>query len=355
MGTSIFREWAGRRPWWLPTTAENPQVLLASKVTLVRNLRGLRFPPFAGDAAAAERACYLVKELLAQSEVLADTLELEPQAMPQDQRLFLVERGLLRSRYVHSAANSLAFVALDERRSFVINDSDHLRVNVMADGLALPALLETATSLAARLSQHAEFSRDREFGYISARVGELGSGMLFSVLMHLPAMRMHGYMPAAAHAAEAMGIVLRPLYEKRGEPAAALYQLRNLHTLAWSEKVAAERVQQFATRLCWHENNARGMLLCNNSLKLCDSVGRARGILKGAFTLAAAETAELLSRLWLGAECGLLKHNRDGSRIGDVLALVGDSSLKYLLKKNTATRELGALRARWLKRILDWE
>ena len=355
MGTSIFCEWAARQPWWLPETAEHPRVILASKVTLARNLRGLRFPPFGGDAATAERACYLVKDLLSQSEVLLDTLELEPRAMPPEQRLFLVERGLLRHEFVHGASDSLAFVALDERRSFVINDTDHLRASIMADGLAVLPLQEQVAALAARLALRADFSMDKEFGHVTAQASELGTGVVFSVLMHLPAMKMRGYLPAAAQAAEMMGIKLMPVFEKQDEQVAALYQLRNLRTMGWSERLAAERVQQFATRLCWHEDNARDTLLSGGSLKLCDSVGRARGVLKGAFMLSAPEARELLSRLWLGAEGGLLKQFSTADRICRALALSGDSSLGYLLGPGASETDKAMLRARWLKQILDWE
>lgn len=355
MGTSIFREWAVRQPWWLPEAVDSPQVILASKVTLARNLRGLRFPPFGGDAATAERACYLVKELLSQSNVLFDTLELEPRAMPQEQRLFLVERGLLRHEFVHGAGDSLAFVALDERKCFAINDIDHLRATIMADGLALRFLLEQVTTLAARLALRADFSMDKEFGHVTAQAGEMGTGVVFSVLMHLPAMKMRGYIPAAAHAAEMLGVKLMPVFEKQEEQGAALYQLRNLRTMGWSEALAAERVQQFATRLSWHEGNARGKLLGGGSLKLCDSVGRARGILKGAYILGAPEARELLSRLWLGAECGLLRQFSDAGRISRALALSGDSGLGYLVGPTAPAPGKGVLRARWLRQVLDWE
>lgn len=354
MGTTLFREWAARQPWWLPSTADHPRVILASKVTLARNLRGLRFPPFGGDAAAAERACYLVKDLLSQSGVLLDTLELEPRAMPPEQRLFLVERGLLRHGYVHGAAESLAFVALDERRSLVINDTDHLRVSFMADGLAVLPLLERVVALAERLAIHGDFSKDKELGHITAQASELGTGVVFSVLLHLPAMKMRGYLPAATQAAEMLGVTLTPVFEQQAEQGGALYQLRNLRTMGWSERLAAERVQQFALRLCWHENNARDKLLSSNSLKLCDSVGRARGILQGAFMLSAPEARDVLSRLWLGAECGLLKQFCDARRIGRALALLGDCSLGYLLGAEAAEIDKGIVRARWLKQILDW-
>ncbi len=355
MGTSIFREWAARQPWWLPEAAETPRVILASKVTLARNLRGLRFPPFGGDAATAERACYLVKDLLSQSDVLLDTLELEPRAMPPEQRLFLVERGLLRHEFVHGASDSLAFVALNERRSFVINDTDHLRATIMADGLAVLPLQEQVAALAARLALRADFSMDKEFGHVTAQASEMGTGVVFSVLLHLPALKMRGYIPAASQAAEMMGSKLTPVAEKQDDQGAALYQLRNLRTMGWSERLAAERVQQFATRLCWHEDNARDKLLSGGSLRLCDSVGRARGVLKGAYILGAPEARELLSRLWLGAECGLLRQFSAAGHICRALALSGDSSLGYLLGPDASEADKGIVRARWLKRTLGWE
>lgn len=354
MGTSLFREWAAKQPWWLPGSADHPSIILASKVSMARNLRGLRFPPFGGDSAVAERACYLVKELLSSSGVLVDTLELEPRALLPEQRQFLVERGLLRLEYVNSAADSLAFVSLDERRVLVINDTDHLRVNLMGDGLAVLPLVERLSEMDRSLSLRADFAMDDEFGHVCAQANEIGTGVVISVLLHLPAMKLRGYMAAASRAAELMGLKLTPLFERKDDAEAGLYQLRNLRTLGWSDMLAAERVRQLAMRLSWHENNAREVLRSRYSRQLCDSVGRARGILRGARVLSAPEARDLLSRLWLGSECGLLRQFPSSQPLVRAMGLLGDCTLANLVAYDRAGVDKAGLRSHWLRQTLEW-
>jgi len=84
-----LNEFACRRPLWLPVDDLSPRMVLASRVSISRNLRGMLFTPFAGQEKTAETVCHILHSEISRLPGWDDVTELEPRLMPPDHRAFL--------------------------------------------------------------------------------------------------------------------------------------------------------------------------------------------------------------------------------------------------------------------------
>src|SRR5205807_3901232 len=105
-------------------------------------------------------------------------------------RQFLVERQLI-SREL-AAAEGPRGVALGpaETVSLMVNEEDHLRLQVMRSGFALDEAWQDIDRTDHLLEQRVTYAFTEEFGYLTACPTNVGTGMRTSVMLHLPALVM---------------------------------------------------------------------------------------------------------------------------------------------------------------------
>lgn len=70
----------------------------------------------------------------------------------------------------------------------MINEEDHIRLQVITDGLSLEQAYDTADKLDTLLDENLEFAFDDKLGYLTQCPTNLGTGMRASVMLHLPAL-----------------------------------------------------------------------------------------------------------------------------------------------------------------------
>lgn len=326
-----LNEFARRRPLWLPVDDHSPRVVLASRVSISRNLRGMLFTPFAGQEKTAEAVCHILHSEIARLPDWAEVTELEPRLMPPDHRAFLRERGLFRDSFCQIAHDGLAMLRKDEQGCCFCNDRDHLRVMYWSKGLELNELHNSCQQLVNALAKRLDFSENDYYGHLCRDVDLCGAGVFMEVLLHLPALalleanRRKVLAQITAAVKESGNFLEAPPTPEFG----AVCILRSGHLSREAAADAPARLTQVAEQICECELNERRRLARFNLVELCDLVSRARGLARSAYKMSESEMRNCLSAIWLGRECGLF-HQTETSDVQELFGNAGSATIRML-------------------------
>jgi|BEDMetMinimDraft_2_1075160.scaffolds.fasta_scaffold07621_2 protein arginine kinase len=295
-----------RLPEWTRGNGPEPDVVLASRIRLARNVRGLPFPHQMTDdqgRALLETVTLAVRRIEREWHL---TIERLRDLTPLD-RQFLVETHLVSPLLVSEPIRQQA-VIMDERQSIsvMVGEEDHLRIQVLMPGLELSEAWNVANRLDDALEQGLDYAYDRRLGYLTAFPTNVGTGLRASVMVHLPALVLTRQAPAVFTALSQMGMVVRGLYGEGTEAQGSIFQISNQVSLGRSEEELVHSLTMVAEQVVGRERLARQQLDRNAAVFVADRVGRAFGILRHCRILSSDEALRLLSEVHLGIELGRL-------------------------------------------------
>ena len=111
--------------------------------------------------------------------------------MSEAEIISLVERHLISPEFARQSDGKFLLMD-DESVSIMLNEEDHIRLQVMRPGLDLDGAYETADKIDTLLDEQLEYAFDDKLGYLTQCPTNLGTGMRASVMLHLPALQEKG-------------------------------------------------------------------------------------------------------------------------------------------------------------------
>jgi protein arginine kinase len=224
-------------------------------------------------------------------------------------RALLVERHLISRQ--HAEGTGARRVAFDtsEVSSIMINEEDHLRLQVMRSGFQLNEAWDQINSIDDALEQTLDYAFHPKYGYLTACPTNVGTGIRVSVMLHLPALRLTHELDKVAQAAKDLRLAIRGLHGEGTEALGDFFQISNQITLGKSE---AEIIDEFRDiiipKIVEYESAARQSLLRNRLHVLDDKIWRAMGALQNARLISSNEAMQYLSHVRMGLHVGRLKN-----------------------------------------------
>ena len=303
-------------------------VVISTRVRLARNLK-VRDAVKNGNSVLADDFSYIKMS------------ELDPR-----QSVSLVEKRLVSPEFVSDTAGRALLLSSDERLSIMLNEEDHIRLQVITPGLSLEQAYDTADKLDTLLDERLDFAFDEKLGYLTQCPTNLGTGMRASVMLHLPALEKSNAISRIAGNLSKLGLTMRGAHGEGTEPQGALYQLSNQVTLGISEKAAIENLKNITAQLAAQEEQARERLC--KSVDVQDTIARSLGILKYAVVIAHEEALRLLSNVRLGIVSGQIK-NIGVDCIDKLMIDVEPATLSVNAGKSLSPRERDTERAKLIK------
>lgn len=336
--------------WYKKAGAES-DVVVSTRIRLARNLRKYPFP----CRLSTEQKKQIVEEI--KSAVQASGSVLVPrfrfvnmETLSDMEAVSLVERHLVSPEFIAERAGRGLLLLDDESVSIMINEEDHLRIQVMGEGLNMEALYETASKLDTLLDERLTFAFEEKLGYLTQCPTNLGTGMRASVMLHLPAIQESGGIQRIAGGLSKIGLTIRGMYGEHSGPTGALYQLSNQVTLGLSEEAALENLKGITMQLCAQERTARKTLLTN--IQIQDNIWRSLGILKNARRLESSEFMTMISQLRLGVSCGLID-TLTLDQINQMIVEAQPATLMELYGSPCTPEERDIFRAQKVREILQ--
>jgi protein arginine kinase len=340
---------------WLRGSGPMSEVVISSRIRLARNISGF---PFLGRASRHQRQAVerRVRDTILASPAVAgasgQVLYVDLESAPDLDRTLLVERHLISKP--HAAAEGARGVAIggDETVSIMVNEEDHLRIQVLRSGLQLEETWQQINAIDDALEAKLDFAFHPRFGYLTACPTNVGTGIRVSVMLHLPALKLTGEIEKVFRAAKDLKLAVRGLYGEGTEATGDFYQISNQTTLGKGEdEIIDDFRKTVIPKIIDYEHAARRTLVNDRTVALDDKVQRALGILRSARLIASEETLFLLSHLRMGVNLGRIK-DVDLRTINELFLLTQRAHLQKIQGKKMDGDVRRAARADYIRQRL---
>lgn len=340
----------GNNGEWLRAHGPEADIVISSRIRLARNLSSFPFTNRASAHQKAEIEVYLKGRL--------DKLDFTPRLdyislaglSPLDRQL-LVERQLISRELANSEGPRGVAVAPNEIISVMVNEEDHLRLQVIRSGFALDEAWQDADRLDDKLEERVPYAFNEELGYLTACPTNVGTGLRASVMLHLPALVLTKQIEKVFRALQKINLAVRGLYGEGSRASGDFYQISNQVTLGKSETTIINEIRDVIPNIIAYERQARQTLTRENHAIVLDRVRRAFGTLGNAMVMTSEETMDLLSSVRLGVNLGLIDEINI-NEVNELFIHTQPAHLQKLLGKQLDSEERNSERARFLRNRL---
>ena len=285
---------------------DNNDIMVSTRVRVARNIKKYPFPTMmtADDAkkvlSDVKGAIENSNSSIAKEFEYMETGKMSPVNLRALTEQHFISPDLAKSKY------GAVLINKDRTMSIMINEEDHIRLQVILPGLEIGRAWETANRVDDLIEESVEYAFDEKLGYLTACPTNLGTGIRVSVMMHLPALTMTREISKIIDSAGSLGIAVRGIYGEGSDSSGNLYQISNSITMGASEEELAEKVENIAKQIEGYEREARKSLLKNHKTYIKDKVWRSYGILKYARQISSKESKSLISDVILGKALNII-------------------------------------------------
>ncbi len=293
---------------WYLQNGKDSDVVISSRVRLARNLDDIPFPTkFSKEQ--AEEVLDKMKEVTPSLGYGLKFIRLED--LDDITKVSLVEKHVISPEFAADKEKKGAIIVNDEENiCMMINEEDHIRMQVFCSGLDLENLKNLAIEIDEKLDNCLHYACHPKYGYLTACPTNVGTAMRASVMVHLPALTMTGNITKILNVVNGFGMNIRGIYGEGTQSQGDIYQISNNQTLGLSENDIIKNLNLITEKVIEQERMAR-KYLAKNSIDLEDRVYRAYGTLAYATKLSSDECKKLLSYVKLGTDLGIIKELTD--------------------------------------------
>lgn len=285
---------------WLATGGPLSEVVISSRIRLARNVAN---QPFLSRANREQRADIerTLFEAVAACSFGQSTFYVDVDKSDALDRQLLVERHLISRQHADAEGSRGVAIASSETFALMINEEDHLRIQVMRRGLNLDEAWDETVRVDNALESLVEFAYHQKYGYLTACPTNVGTGLRVSVMLHLPALKLTGELEKVFRAAKDMRLAVRGLFGEGTDALGDFFQVSNQVTLGESEEeILSAFKANVIPSVVKYEQEARRVLQKDQLSILDDKIWRAFGLLQNARTMSTEEALYLLSHLRMG-------------------------------------------------------
>ncbi len=335
---------------WLRGSGPESDIVISSRIRLARNFADF---PFIRKCSEQDRANVenQLRTAIESEKRWENLTYIDVDNLPEVDRQFLVERQLISREHADASGARAVAIDPDEQFSLMINEEDHLRIQVMKSGLDLPAAWKQVDQIDDLLEKSITFAYHPSLGYLTACPTNVGTGMRVSVMLHLPALVITQQIDKVFRSLQKISLAVRGLYGEGSQAMGDFYQISNQITLGRSEEELITQVNEVIPVMIDYERKARQFLIKESHEDLHDRVSRAYGILCTAKTISSEETMHLLSSLRMGVNLGLID-NLEIPVINKLFIHTQPAHLQKLRGTLLDTADRNAERAHYLQKHL---
>lgn len=333
---------------WYLQNGKDSDVVISSRVRLVRNLSGFKFLNKCSRD-EQERILEKIKEVIPSLGYGLKYVEMDD--LDDITKLSLVEKHLISPEFVmKSNVKKAIIVNDDENICIMINESDHLKLQVFSSGQELENLMNLIVEIDEKMGELVDYAYNKHIGYIATSPINIGTGMKASVIVHLPALTVTGNLSKILRIVNNFGMSVKGIYGEGAQNHGDMYLISNNQTIGVTEKEIIANIKNIADKVIEQERIAR-KFLGKNQIELKDRVYRAYGVLIYATKLSADECKKLLSDVKLGVDLGIIKE-LDDSKIKKLELYTKTGNLQKYIGKTLEGYEREIRRTEIIRQIV---
>ena len=324
--------------------------VISTRIRLARNLASV---PFLSRANVEQKREIegLIREKIKDTKDTKDLHYIRLSDISAVDRLFLMERRLISREHAGGDGERGVAFGRSETISVMVNEEDHLRIQVIRSGFELRAAWKVIDEIDNILEKELKYAFSPTLGYLTACPTNVGTGMRASVMLHLPALGLTHHIEKVFNAVGKLGLIVRGLYGEGTQVLGDLYQISNQFTLGKSEIEIIEVMESVVPKITSYERMAREALITDNKKQLEDRVWRSYAMLRMARMLSSEEAMHLLSQVRLGVNLGIID-DIPVQTLNELFILTLPAHLQKLEGKELEAAQRNELRASFVRRRL---
>lgn len=279
-------------------------IAISSRIRFARNVSGFKFYTKQNNDEDAQFIINEVRKVLDKFD-LFNFLSLKELSLNECNALFeqhLISRELIENKDISGVA-----ISEDESVIVMINEEDHIREQCIQEGFNLLKAYRRLSKIDDDLIASLNIAYDDKIGFITASPSNLGTAMRASVMLFLPALEEYGKIQEVIKKAGENCLTVRGIYGEGSQAIGSFYQISNQGAFGLTEQEIIDHVTDFIFNLCNEEKTLREEMLLYQRDKVLDEGKRAYAILTSAHMLQEKETMEMLSKIKLVCELGIME------------------------------------------------
>ncbi|MGM0444875.1 MAG: protein arginine kinase [Bacillota bacterium] len=341
---------------WIKQKGNEDDIILSSRIRLARNIKMLPFP---GQSSKEQlnKVVSIIKNILLDKEFNIngekyDFNYIEIENISPIEKMMYVEKNISSPHFVKNGYGKILFFDRDEKISIMVNEEDHLRIQVLLPGLQIKKGWEIANQIDDIIEKETEYAFSENWGYLSACPTNIGTGLRSSVMIHIPGLSLSNNIKKLFEVVGKLGLTVRGIYGEGSESTGNIYQISNQITLGSTEEDIIDNLESVTRQVITQEKNARNRLLKEQETFIKDKIMRSFGKLKFAYSISTSEAMELLSYIKLGIDLGLLKEI-DSLLLKKLLIIIRPAHLQSLIGENINSSKRDIKRAELIQAELN--
>lgn len=336
---------------WLGGGGPMGDIVISSRIRLARNVAGY---PFLSKATPEQREelAELVRAHIDARATKGQWTYIDVEGLDELDQRILVERHLISRQHAESKGDRGVSIAENGTDSVMVNEEDHLRLQVLRSGLQLDEAWQDINRLDDTLEDKVEYAFHPRYGYLTACPTNIGTGIRVSVMLHLPALKLTGELERVFRAAKDMHLAVRGLFGEGTEATGDFFQVSNQVTLGRTEEEIIDDFRHLVIpKIVEYEHQARQALVQERPAALDDRIWRSYGTLVYARTIGSEETMLHLSHLRMGINLGRIR-DVDLQTVNELFLLTQPAHLQRIHGAHLNGEQRSAVRADYIRQRL---
>jgi len=337
---------------WLKDIGEDEDVVVSTRIRVARNLLNYRFPDFM----TIEESQSITDEILNAMKDKEDIFNFyRTKDLSKLERTVFVEEHLISPSLAQKTNNGSFLIRKDEKATIMINEEDHIRIQVLLSGLNIEEGWKICTDIDNFLEEKIEYAFHEQFGYLTSCPTNVGTGLRASVMVHMPCVAMSGHLNVVMEALRKIGLTVRGLYGEGSKVLGHLFQISNQTTMGEKEEDIIKKLNKVIFQIVARERSTRKYMMDRKGVELQDKIFRSLGILHYSRLISSAEAMAHLSNVKLGCDMGIIE-KMSSKDIVKLMIEVQPASIQTNFKKDMSKEDRDAFRSQIIRsNLIDLE
>lgn len=330
---------------WLDKPGLEEDVVVSTRIRVARNIDNYKFPSLIED----EEAEKVIEDILKALENVDGSYSFYRNSnLDEVERNVFVEKHLISPNLSKEVKYGSFFVKEDERATIMVNEEDHIRIQVLLPGLNIEEGWKICSSIDDELEKNIKYAFHEKFGYLTSCPTNVGTGLRASVMLHLPGLGMTGQVKKIMEGLGKIGLTVRGLYGEGSKALGNLFQISNQITIGEKEEDIIKKINKIILQIVSRERNTRKYIIENRGMEIEDKIYRSLGILNYSRVISTLEAMNHLSNLKLGTDMGIIK-NIDSKEIVKLMLEIQPASIKHSQEEKIDTKQVDVIRGTTLR------
>ncbi len=293
---------------WYENNDTNNQIVISTRVRLARNINKYPFCNFLNKDSAFKIIDSVKNSIFSQikdADIFFNFFKMDE--LNNIEKISMLENHTISLNFLGSDLPKALILQKNEEVSIMINEEDHIRIQSIKTGNNVLEAFDSANRMDNLLEEGLEYAFDKNFGYLTSCLTNIGTGLRISFMLHLPMLERYRQINDITQNISKFGMTIRGIYGEGSKALGGIYQISNQATLGKTEKEIMSDIKNITSQIIEKEKYFRTKYKAENNIELLDEVYRSYGILKNCKKISNEEALNHLSNVWLGLYLNLFE------------------------------------------------